>query len=369
MPRSVRAAVLHAPNRRFQIETLELADPCAGEVLVRMEACGVCHSDWHVATGDTKHPMPCVAGHEGAGIVEALGSGVEGLHVGDRVALSWAPDCGKCFYCLRGKPNLCDAYVGPLWQGVMFDGAPRLSLGGKPVYHYCGLAAFAEAVVAPAVCCVRVPHDVPARAAALVGCAAATGVGAVLYTAGVKAGDSVAVFGCGGVGLNILQGARLAGAGRTVAIDANREKGPICFQFGATDFLPAEQDVGAAIRRLTDGRGVDWAFEAVGIPAVQESALRVVRPGGALVLVGLAPMGTSTNFPSAELARQEKRILGCYYGSVHPRRDFPMLVELYRFGKLKLDQMIAREYPLEQINEAYAGLLSGESGRGVIVFG
>jgi Zn-dependent alcohol dehydrogenase len=368
MPSEIRAAVLSSPNGRFSVERLTLADPRVGEVRVRISACGVCHSDWHVATGDTKHPMPCVAGHEGAGVVEAVGPGASDLKVGDHVVLSWAPDCGKCFYCLHGKANLCEEYVGPLWEGVMLDGEPRLSWNGKPVYHYCGLAAFAEAVVVPAICCVKAPADLAPETAALVGCAVATGVGAVLYSAGVKPGEIVAVYGCGGVGLSILQGAKIAGAGLIIAVDRSEAKRDLCRSMGADEFVLATDRTAEEIRDRTGGRGADWVFEAIGVPSVQEKALDVVRPGGGLVLVGLAPMGTATNFPSASLARTEKRVVGSYYGGVQPRRDFPMLLEWTRTRKLNLAPMISKRWKLEEINEAFAEMLKGDVGRGVIVF-
>jgi len=368
MPREIRAAVLVGPDRRFSVERLTLADPRRGEVLVKIAACGVCHSDWHVATGDTKHPMPCVVGHEGAGIVAQLGVGVTNLDVGDAVVLSWAPDCGKCFYCARGKANLCNEYVGPLWDGVMLDGEPRLSWNGKPVYHYCGLAAFAEYVVVPAVCCVKAPSEVKPEIACLVGCAVATGVGAVLYSAGVQEGESVAVFGCGGVGLFILQGAKLAGAIRIIAVDRSESKRELAMRMGATEFIVASDRTTNTIREMTESRGADWVFEAIGVPSVQEAALEAVRPGGGLVLVGLAPMGTATNFPSAKLAREEKRVIGSYYGGVQPKKDFPMLLDWVRSGRLELEPVISRMWELEEINEAFSEMLKGDVGRGVVAF-
>ena len=218
----IRAAVLHAPNTPFEIETLTLEAPRAGEVLVRLAACGVCHSDWHVATGDTRHPLPCVCGHEGAGVVEAVGYDVLGIAPGDHVILSWAPDCGHCYYCEHGQPNLCETFTEPLWAGTMLDGTPRLRRAdGSPVFHYCGTAAFAEYTVVPAQSCVVVRPDAPLEVAALVGCAVATGVGAVLYTAGVHPGQNVAVYGCGGVGLSTVQGAVLSGAGTIIAVDTS----------------------------------------------------------------------------------------------------------------------------------------------------
>jgi NDMA-dependent alcohol dehydrogenase len=364
----IQAAVLTGAKQGFQIEDLELSEPRAGEVLVKIAAAGVCHSDWHLVSGATKHPMPVVAGHEGAGFVQAVGAGVHGIEAGDHVVLNWTPDCGECFYCLRGKPNLCETYVGPIWAGTMLDGTPRLSWKGKPVYHFCGLASFATHAVVPQESCVVVRKDVPLDVAALVGCAVATGVGAAMYTAGVKAGDSVGVFGAGGVGLCILMGAKLCGAGAIIAVDQNSEKMEMARQFGATHALLSREDVVQQIKHITGGRGADHSFEAVGIPRLQETALEACRPGGNLILAGLSAMGTGTNLPGAVLTRQEKTVKGSYYGSVHPRRDFPLLLDLYRAGRLDLERLISKRYSLAQINEAYADMIAGKQARGVIVF-
>ncbi|MFO7322454.1 MAG: Zn-dependent alcohol dehydrogenase [Chloroflexota bacterium] len=364
----IQAAVLEAPNRAFQVETLRLDEPKAGEVLVRIVASGVCHSDYHLVTGATRHPMPVVCGHEGAGVVEAVGPGVSRVSVGDHVTLSWTPDCGHCFYCQRGMPNLCETFTDPIWAGTMLDGTTRLYRDGDPVYHYCGLATFAEYVVVPEQSCVPVRKDVPLEVAALVGCAVATGVGAVLFTANVRPGASVVVIGCGGVGLNIVQGAALAGAQTIIAVDVNETKLALARQFGATNTLLSDDKTVAAVRALTGGRGADYAFEAVGIPALQEMALQAVRPGGTAVLAGLSQMGSGTNLPGAVITRQEKTVKGSYYGSVNPSRDFPMLLDLYMAGKLKLDELISREYRLEQVNEAFETMLSGEIARGIIRF-
>lgn len=364
----MRAAVLHEPQTPFVIEDLVLDAPGPGEVLIRMAATGVCHSDWHVVTGDTEHPLPAVLGHEGAGVVEAAGDGVTGVEPGDHVILNWAPDCGECFYCLRGKPNLCETFVGPLWAGTMLDGTTRLSLDGEPVYHFSGLATFAEQAVVPQETCIPIRKDVPLKAASLVGCAVTTGVGAVMNTVQVRPGDSVVVYGCGGVGLNIVQGAALCGAETIIAVDRVLAKMDIAENFGATHTVLAGADTVETIKELTGGRGADYAFEAIGVPAVQEEALEVVRPGGTLVLAGLAPMGSATNFPGAILVRQEKNVVGSYYGTANTRRDFPMILDLYMAGKLKLDELISQEYALNEINTAYEAMLSGEVARGVIVF-
>jgi NDMA-dependent alcohol dehydrogenase len=363
----IKAAVLYEANRTFVVEEVDLDALRQGEVLVKIAASGVCHSDWHVATGDTKQPMPVVTGHEGAGVVVETGNGVSRVKVGDHVTLSWTPDCGECFYCMRGQPNLCETYTTPLWKGVMLDGSPRLSKNGKPIYHYCGLATFAEYAVVPEQACIPIHPDIPLKVAALVGCAVATGVGAALYSSPVKVGDSVVVYGAGGIGLNIIQGAHLAGAAQIIAVDTHPAKAAIAAQFGATHTLIADANTQTTIRQLTGGRGAEHVFESVGAPQVQEIALGAVRPGGTLTLVGLAPMGSGTNLPGAVLVRQEITVKGSYYGSVSPRRDFPLLLDMYQHGRLKLDELVSQEYRLDQINEAYATMLTGSTARGVIV--
>ena len=363
----IRAAVLRAPKEPFHIETVDLESPRSGEVLVKIAAVGVCHSDWHLVTGATKHPMPVIAGHEGAGVVEAVGDGVEDIHVGDRVVLSWAPACGHCFYCLRDRPNLCETYTAPIWAGTMLDGTTRHALNGKPVYSYCGLAAFATHTVVPRRSCMAVRKDVPLESACLVGCAVATGVGAAIFTARVRTGETCVVFGCGGVGLSIIQGCRLAGASQIIAIDTEPKKIWIARHFGATSVLMSGDNIPEIVHAETGGRGADHAFEAIGVPSIQEQALRTLRPGGTLTLAGLSAMGTQTSFPSAEIARKEWTIKGSYYGTVNAQRDFPMLLDLYKAGKLNLDDLITRRYSLEQINNAYQDMLKGELARGVIL--
>jgi|FLYN01.1.fsa_nt_gi NDMA-dependent alcohol dehydrogenase len=365
---NIHAAVLYEPHSRLVIEKLTLDEPRQGEVLVKIAASGVCHSDYHLVSGATQHPMPVAPGHEGAGIVEAVGPEVTRVQPGDHITLNWAPDCGHCFYCLRGKPNLCETFVEPIWAGVMLDGTPRLRKNGQPIYHFSGLASFAEYAVVPQESCIPIRKDVPLKVAALVGCAVATGVGAAIYTAQVRPGESIVVFGCGGVGLSILQGALLCGAYPIIAVDTNPAKMRIARQFGATHMLLSDENTVKTIRDLTGGRGAEYAFEAVGIPSVQETALNAIRPGGTLVLAGLAPMGTGTNLPGAVITRQEKTIKGSYYGTVNASRDFPMLLDLYVAGKLKLDELISREYPLSHINEAFDAMLTGEVARGIIVF-
>ncbi len=364
----IKAAVLYEPGTPFVIETLDLAPPREGEVLVRIAAAGVCHSDWHLVTGATQHAMPVVAGHEGSGIVVAVGAGVNRTKVGDHVALNWAPSCGNCFYCLHDRPSLCGTYVEPIWAGTMMDGDTRLSKDGAPIYHFSALACFADHAVVPQECCVPLSKSVPLPIAALIGCAVTTGVGAVLNTARVTPGSSVAVFGAGGVGLSIIMGAKLAGAGRIIAVDAHEAKGDITLAFGATDYLMAVPGTVETIKTMTGGRGADYVFEAIGLPRVQEACLDAVRPGGMVVLAGVAPMDSGTNLPGAIITRQEKTVTGTYYGSANPARDFPLYADLYGRGLLDLDRLVSRTYALEQINEAYADMLGGAIARGLIVF-
>jgi len=333
-----------------------------------MAAAGVCHSDWHLVTGATSFPTPAVPGHEGAGIIVAVGPGVTRVKIGDSVALNWAPSCGLCFYCARSLPGLCATHTAANWAGTLLDGTTRLSKDGAPVYHFSTTACFADHTVVPEVCCVPLSPDVPATIAALIGCAVTTGVGAVLNKAKVEAGSSVAVFGAGGVGLSILLAAQLAGAARIIAVDTSEEKLAIAANCGATDGLIGGPDTNAAIRFLTEGRGADYVFEAVGIPALQEQCLDAVRPGGTLVLAGISPMGAGTNLPGALLTRQEKTVAGTYYGTANPIRDFPRIADLYLRRRLALDNLVSATYPLEKINEAYQEMIGGKTARGVIVF-
>ena len=363
-----QAAVFYEVNNPFEVETLDLAGPRAGEVLVKLAATGVCHSDWHLVTGATQHPLPVVPGHEGAGVVQEIGPGVTRVKLGDHVALNWAPNCGSCFYCLNDRPNLCSTYVGPIWAGTMMDGTTRLSKNGQLIYHFSALACFAEYAVVPQECCISLSQEVPFNIAALIGCAVTTGVGAALNTARVKPGSSVAVFGAGGVGLSIIMGAQLAGASQIIAVDRVEAKRDIARQFGATQVLLAGPGTNDAIRDLTGGRGADYVFEAIGIPAVQEQCLEAARPGGTIVLAGVSPMGSNTNLPGAIITRQEKTVMGSYYGTSNTARDFSLYADLYLKGKLDLDRLVSKTYSLDQINLAYADMLSGETARGVIVF-
>ncbi len=364
----MQAAILTRANTPFRVETVRPDPPQAGEVRVKLAAAGICRSDWRVAIGTAPKPMPIIAGHEGAGFVDAVGPGVARLKIGDPVTLTWAPSCGSCFYCRRGKANLCDTFGDSLETGLMADGTSRIRWNGAPVYILAGLGAFAEYAVVRQESCVPVRGDLSLEVAALVGCAVATGVGAAMNTARLRPGESVAVFGAGGIGLNIIHGARLCGAGPIVAVDNMAAKRALALEFGATHALDSDAQTLARIREITAGRGVDAAFEAVGMPELQERAFAATRPGGRLTLVGTTPAGSLTNLPGAVITREEKTVRGAFYGSCDPQRDIPQLLELYAAGKLELERLITRRYRLDQINQAYADLLSGSLARGIIVF-
>lgn len=364
----IQAAVLYAPRTPFQVETVELQPPQPGEVLVKMVAAGVCHSDWHLMTGDTQHNLPVVPGHEGAGIVAAVSDGVTRVQPGDHIVLNWAPNCGRCFYCLNDKSSLCESYTAPIWEGTMLDGTTRLSKDGQTLYHFSGTACFATHTVVPQECCVPLNPAVPFPIGAVIGCAVTTGVGSVLNTAQIRPGSSVAVFGLGGVGLSIIMGAKLAMAHTVIGIDKNSAKLEMARAMGADHVLETTPSVNSAIKALTEGRGADYVFEAIGLPEVQEQCLEVVRPGGTVVLVGVSPMGSATNLPGAIITRQEKTVMGSYYGSANTARDFPLFADLYLNGQLRLDLLMAKEYPLTAINEAFDDMLNAGLGRGVIVF-
>ena len=364
----MQAAILTDLNTPFLVETVELAAPRTGEVLVKMAASGICHSDWHVVDGSIPLPKPIICGHEGAGVVEAVGEGVARVQPGDHVTLSFRANCGDCFYCQNDKPNLCATFDPILKSGLPADGESRISWNGAPVYKMAGLGCFAEYVIVPQEALVAVRDDVPLEIAALVGCAVSTGVGAAMYTAGVRPGQSVAVYGAGGVGLNIIMGAQLAGADPIIAVDVNNAKMEIAREFGATHSLYSDETTADQVQALTGGRGADHVFESVGLSGLQEAAFAALRPGGTLTLVGIAPSTSVMELSGAEITRTEKVVRGSFYGSVHPQRDFPLLLDLYTAGRLKLDELVTKRWRLEDINEAYAEMLTGEVARGVIMF-
>ncbi len=362
----IKAAVLYEPNTPLVIETVDLDEPKDEEVLVRIVSAGVCYSDYHVMKGEWTKPMPMVLGHEAAGIVEKTGANVTRVMPGDHVILNFRANCGTCRYCVIGRPVVCDGVKTPRW--FMFDGTVRLHKGGQDIHHFTRTASFAEKVVVPESGAVPVRKDMPLDKAALIGCSVMTGVGAAINTAKVEPGSSVLVIGCGGVGLNIIQGAMLAGAVRIIAVDTLQNKLSYAREFGATETLSAsEGDVVARVQDLTDG-GVDYAFEAIGNPKTIRQAYEATAPGGTMVVVGMAPEDDDVSVNALSLPRTEKVIMGSWYGSARPWVDFPRLVNLYLANRLSIDPMISRTYRLEEINEAYEALDKGEMARSVILF-
>ncbi|HLH67378.1 MAG TPA: Zn-dependent alcohol dehydrogenase [Solirubrobacteraceae bacterium] len=368
--RTARAAVLRAPGRPLEVQELEVSEPGAEEVLVRLVASGVCHSDYHVQLGEWAAPMPIVLGHEGAGVVAAVGERVQGLQVGDSVVLSWSPSCRRCEWCVSGRPQLCSQAEAFAYRSVMADGTTRLRRGDEAVHAYLALGTFGEYAVVHESAAIRVAGSVALEAAALVGCAVATGFGAVVNTARVPAGASVAIIGCGGVGLSAVQGARATAAGPIIAVDLHDEKLDLARSLGATHGVHAgREDPVAAVRAITGGRGVDFALEAIGLPRAIEQAVEMLAAGGSAVLVGQAPDDSRISVDPLRISDRELRIIGCNYGSCRPPVDFPRLLDLCARGVIDLEAMISRRIGLEDVNHAFAAMGAGEGLRSVIVYG
>ena len=362
----MKAAVLYETNQALEIRELEQEPPKAGEVRVRVGAAGVCASDRHVMKGTSLLPLPVVLGHEAAGTVEEVGEGVVRVKPGDRCILSFVSNCGHCRTCRVGLPNICETNLetGP----SQYDGTTRLHDGDTGVYQMGKLGAFAESMVIPQQACQPVPDEVPFPVGALIGCRVTTGVGAVINSPAAAAGMSVAVFGCGGVGLNVIQGARLMGASRIIAVDIYDHKLEFSYRFGATDTVNSrEVDPVEAIRDLT-GDGVDMALDSFGAPDVVAGAVKSLRRGGTAISVGLAPVGATAPIDVVDMIRSQKTLSGSYYGSASPHETFKKLVDYYLKGRIDLDSMITRTYSLEQVNEGFDAIAEGEDGVGVIVF-
>ena len=363
-----RAAVLNEVNRPLTIETLEMAPLAPGDVLVRMRASGLCHTDLEAIQGSLAYPLPIVLGHEGAGVVERVGSGVTRVKPGEHVICSWNPHCGHCFYCERDLPILCESFTRNQPRGFLLDGSSRMSRGGSTVYHYSVTSTHAQYAVVPESGAISVPADIPFDRACLIGCGVMTGVGAVVRKAKVEAGATVAVIGCGAVGLNAIQGARLVDAGQIIAIDLGRAKLDRAVQFGATHVIEGgSPDVVGQVKALTGGRGADYSFEAAGQAKTFRLAVETVRPGGAVVWLGKVNVNAEVSFRWGSLMG-ERRIVRSSYGDARPRRDFPWLAGEYLKGRLKLDELITRRIRLEEINDGFASLARGEGIRTVILF-
>jgi Zn-dependent alcohol dehydrogenase len=347
---------------------LDLAPPGRHEVLVRLHASGVCHSDQNAIDGTAETRCPAVLGHEGAGVVEAIGADVTAVAPGDRVALSWLPACGVCEQCRRDLPHLCEAAFPAMDAGGLLDGTSRLSRDGAPVYHYSLLSTFAERTVVPEASCIPIGADVPFAVAALVGCAVTSGVCAAWRTARVGPGDRVAVFGCGGVGLSAVMGAAAAGAQPVVAVDVSLERAQAAAEFGATAAVvwDADADATAELVREASGGGVDHAFEATGRPEAMRAAFLSTRPRGQAVLMGIPRLDAELRVPARLIPRGERRVIGALYGSSRPERDFPMILDAYRRGRLPLDRLISHRLPLDEIERGFELLRGGAARRTVL---
>jgi S-(hydroxymethyl)glutathione dehydrogenase / alcohol dehydrogenase len=366
----MKAAILYETKQPLRVEEVELDPPGNGEVLVKVAAAGVCHSDYHFMNGDLPITLPCVLGHEGAGVVEEVGPGVSAVKPGDHVVMLFRASCGRCEFCQRGRPALC-ALAGTLRNtGRMPDGTSRLHHEGGEMHHFLGVSCFAERTVVPEQGVVKIRSDASLEVAALMGCSVMTGIGAVMNTARVEPGASVLVIGAGGVGLNVVMGAALVGANPIIVADLLDFKLDLAKSFGATHTVNAkDQDTLEAVRALTGGEGVDYSFEVIGNSRTTTTAYQAVRRGGTAVAVGIPPFGTEMTINAGELVYQEKTLKGSYYGTSHPQSDMPRLIDLYMAGRLPLDRLISRSYPLEKVNEAYAALLTGEVARSILVPG
>ena len=358
----MKAAIFEQAHKPLAIEDVTVIDPRPNEVLVRTVCSGVCHSDLHFVDGLWKLPMPTVLGHEAAGIVEKVGDQVTYVKPGDRVIMSFRPFCGHCDLCLSGRPNLCND------PGINALAASRLSRNGKPLLQFANVGSFAELMVTTETGVVKIPDEMPMAEAALIGCGVMTGVGAALYTAQVPGGAITAVIGCGGVGLNVIQGCRLAGASRIIAIDVVDAKLDLARRFGATDTINAKQtNVIEAVRELTGGLGVEYAFEAIGSVAAARQAFDLARPGGTAVIVGMMPQDSEISVPGPAFL-QEKRMIGCMYGSARFREHMPKLVNLFLQEKLDLSGLVTKRLKLEGVNEAFRAMKAGEVARSVLEF-
>ncbi len=359
----MKAAVCHEFGSPLKIEEIGIDAPQAGEVKVKVSACAICHSDILYMDGGWGGVLPAVYGHEAAGVVEAVGDGVEDIAVGDHAVVTLIRSCGGCHYCEQGEFTNCDTQFRLDRDGPLHDE------GGNKITHGLRTGAFAEYAVVHASQVVAIPKDIPLDSASLLACGVITGLGAVVNTAKVQPGSSVAVIGTGGVGLNSIQGAALSGAATIIAIDLADDKIEAARTFGATDGInPSKEDVVEAVRAKTSGRGVDYVFVAVGAKVAIEQSFDLIRPGGSVVLVGMPPSGVTTSFNPLSFANASQRVLGSKMGQTRVRIDIPQLVSLYQQGRLKLDELISGRYALEDINEAIASVRRGEALRNVIVF-
>jgi S-(hydroxymethyl)glutathione dehydrogenase/alcohol dehydrogenase len=359
----MRAALLHNTGDETLeiIDDLEVDAPGPGEVTIKIEATGVCHSDLHAMQGSLPQPAPFVPGHEGAGIISAVGEGVTALAEGDHVVVAWSPPCGKCNNCVeRKQPHLC------VMIQFAIAGVPRFKRNGEDVYGMAGTGTFAEYLTVPQEAAVKIDDDIPFEIASLIGCGVSTGVGAAINTAKVEPGSKVVVFGCGGVGIAAIQGAHVAGASIIVAVDLNEDKLELAKSFGATH--GCKPDDLAALQGELTGDGFDYSFEAIGLPVTMRAAYDAVRRGGTACVIGVGAMDKEVSFNGFEIFFSEKNFMGSYYGSVDVRSDFHRLLSLWKSGQLNLDGMITNRMKIDEINEAFDIMRKGEAIRTVITF-
>lgn len=363
-----RAAVLASPKQRMSIEQVEVGPLAPGEVLVRVGAAGLCHTDLEVVEGQLRYPTPIVLGHEAAGTIEQVGPGVDEARRGEQVVLSWNPHCGQCFHCNAGQPILCERYVrlGP--RAVGFDGVPKLWQGDSALHSMFYLASFAEYAVVAAACAVPVPAEMPLDRACLLGCGVLTGVGAFTRVAQLSYGDTAMVIGCGAVGLSAIQGARLAGAEKIVAVDLSKDKLALAGALGATHTVEVDrQDAVQAVKELTDGRGADCVVESAGNNTAFRISVESCRAGGQVIWLGKVGLDDEVAFRWGSLMG-EKRITRCSYGGAQTAQDIPALARTYLDGRLNLDALITNRIGLDDINEGFEELRSGGAIRSVIMF-
>ena len=365
-----KAAVLWGLGEKWQVEEIELDPPNAHEVQVKMVASGLCHSDEHLVTGDIPVPLPILGGHEGAGVVTEIGEGVTDVAVGDHVVMSFLPSCGKCSYCARGMTNLCDSGAA-LILGPQLDGTYRFHARGEDVGQMCLLGTVSEYTVVPDQSVVKIDDDIPLDKAALIGCGVPTGFGSVVRTGAVKPGDTVVVMGVGGIGINAVQGARIGGAQNIVAIDPVEFKREKAMEFGATHAVKDADEAWTVVAELTRGKLADICVITTDVAEGDyiAPALTLIGKRGKVVVTAIGhPEQMEVKANLFELTLYEKQILGSLFGSSNPRHDIPRLLEMYRAGQLKLDELVTREYTLDEVNQGYADMLAGKNLRGVIRF-
>ena len=363
----MRAAVLTEINKPLQLLDLEQEGPKAGEARVKVKATGVCLSDWHIMNGDWPFPLPFVPGHEAAGIIEEVGEGVTAVKPGDHVIFSFRPNCGYCKYCTNGRSVICVGHNdSPRFR--MHDGTARLKLNGEPVNQMARIGTFSEFVVCPAEQLVPVRKDLPWTWAAIIGCSVATGVGAVIRHAKVEAGSSMVVVGCGGVGLNAVQGGKIAGASQIIAVDLLDNKLEFATRMGATHTINAKtENAVERVREITGGLGSDYAFDAIGSEKTALQVIDMIAPGGHAVLVGMPAIDTRAAFSPFHMVFFERKVTGTYYGSIRPRIDLATLADMAMSGQLNLDALISRTYKFDEINDGFKNLVAGSVARGVVV--